>query len=147
VSNAGPSPTTDRLVVTDTLPSTLTYTSSSGTGWACSASGQVVTCTNDAVVAAAAAAPPLILNTAVDAPAATSITNTASVAGGSATATGTGSGVVSAGVDVRNGRPPGTTDERLAFTGSRVARMVLLAMTLVSLGVIAVAADRRRNHR
>jgi len=25
--------------------------------------------------------------------------------------------------------------------------MVLLAMTLVSLGVIAVAADRRRNHR
>jgi len=142
VSNKGPSPTTGRLVVTDTLPSTLTYRSSTGEGWVCTSTGQVVTCTTDAVVAAGADAAPLSLVTSVDAREGTSISNTASATGGAGTASATGLGEVSAGAD-SGGRPTATPDERLAFTGMRAARLVLLALSLLVLGVAAVVADRR----
>ncbi len=42
--NLGPQSATS-LVVTNTLPPNTTYVSSSGSGWSCSAAGQVVTCT------------------------------------------------------------------------------------------------------
>ena len=56
-SNDGPS---DAIAVTvvDTLPENMTYQSSAGDGWACSATGQSVTCARDAI-AADSAAPPL----------------------------------------------------------------------------------------
>jgi uncharacterized repeat protein (TIGR01451 family)/fimbrial isopeptide formation D2 family protein len=43
VANSGPS-SASGVVVTDSLPVGLTYVSSSGTGWSCSAAGQLVTC-------------------------------------------------------------------------------------------------------
>ncbi len=46
VTNVGSGPTTGAITVTDTLPNGLTFVSGTGTGWVCSASGQVVTCTN-----------------------------------------------------------------------------------------------------
>src|ERR1700722_12128836 len=39
VGNAGGVPTTGLITVTDTLPSTLTFVSATGTGWTCSATG------------------------------------------------------------------------------------------------------------
>ena len=44
VSNVGTAATTSSVTVTDTLPQGLSFVSSSGGGWACSAAGQIVTC-------------------------------------------------------------------------------------------------------
>ncbi len=50
-SNSGTAATSGTLTISDTLPTGLSYSSASGTGWSCSASGQVVTCTNAAALA------------------------------------------------------------------------------------------------
>jgi uncharacterized repeat protein (TIGR01451 family) len=44
VSNAGPSDAVGPVSIADTLPAGLTYVSATGTGWACSATGQDVVC-------------------------------------------------------------------------------------------------------
>ncbi len=55
VTNAATAgPTTDIITVSDTLPPELTFVSGTGTGWTCSASGQIVTCTNPGPLAAGA---------------------------------------------------------------------------------------------
>ncbi|NOT60503.1 MAG: DUF11 domain-containing protein, partial [Acidobacteria bacterium] len=46
VRNAGPVPTNAEIVVEDTLPTGFSFVSGVGSGWACSASGQLVTCRN-----------------------------------------------------------------------------------------------------
>ncbi|MCC6769990.1 MAG: DUF11 domain-containing protein [Gemmatimonadaceae bacterium] len=46
VTNVGNGATTGLITVTDQLPAGFTYVSASGIGWTCSASGQLVTCTN-----------------------------------------------------------------------------------------------------
>lgn len=46
VTNVGVGPTTGTITVTDPLPNGLTYSSASGSGWTCGASGQLVTCTH-----------------------------------------------------------------------------------------------------
>ncbi|MES2297882.1 MAG: DUF6701 domain-containing protein [Pseudomonadota bacterium] len=78
VSNSGPNTATSPVTVTDTLPSGLTYVSGSGTGWSCSAAGQVVTCTNGAL-ASGASAGTLTLTASVDNTASGSLTNTSTV--------------------------------------------------------------------
>ncbi|KNG94837.1 hypothetical protein ATO11_05485 [Pseudaestuariivita atlantica] len=57
------------LAVTDTLPAGLTYTSATGTDWACSASGQVVTCIYTVPTGGGAVTqvPPVTLTAQVDA--------------------------------------------------------------------------------
>jgi uncharacterized repeat protein (TIGR01451 family) len=79
VSNAGPNSATGTTTVTDTLPAELTYVSGAGTGWSCSAAGQVVTCTHAGPLASGAALPALTLTVAVAANAPASVTNTATV--------------------------------------------------------------------
>ena len=69
------------LTVVDTLNSALTYTGFSGTGWTCSASGQVVTCTNDSSVAQGASYPALTFNVSVSSSAPSSIGSSVSVNG------------------------------------------------------------------
>ncbi len=76
-SNSGTAATSGTLTISDTLPTGLSYSSASGTGWSCSASGQVVTCTNAAAlgigastqvtitVAIASNAPSTVTNNAV----------------------------------------------------------------------------------
>ncbi len=59
VSNNGPL-TANNLTVTDTLPAGVTFVAVSGTGWSCSAAGQVVTCTRTTL--AVGAAPPITIN-------------------------------------------------------------------------------------
>lgn len=75
-----PSPTLtgDTFTVIDTLPSGLTYASSSGTGWSCSASGPTVTCSGVEAIQLGGSAPALTINVNVLAAAVPSVTNNAS---------------------------------------------------------------------
>jgi uncharacterized repeat protein (TIGR01451 family) len=82
VTNNGPSSTSGTIKVTDTLPTGLTYISATGTGWTCSAAGQVVTCTNPTILASGASAPAITLTVSVGAAAYPSVTNTATVSSG-----------------------------------------------------------------
>jgi uncharacterized repeat protein (TIGR01451 family)/CSLREA domain-containing protein len=50
VSNIGTGATTDAIIVTDTLPEGMTFVSGGGDGFACSAVGQIVTCTRSAAL-------------------------------------------------------------------------------------------------
>jgi uncharacterized repeat protein (TIGR01451 family) len=84
-SNGGPGTAQPAIVVTDTLPAGLSFVSATGTGteWACSAAGQVVTCTrsaNAAPLASGAAAGPITLAAKVAAGATGTLTNVAYVA-------------------------------------------------------------------
>ncbi|MGJ5817491.1 hypothetical protein [Paludibaculum fermentans] len=74
VTNAGRSATSGTITVTDPLPAGLAYSSATGTGWSCSAAGQVVTCTNPAALAAGASSV-ITLKATVLAAALPSITN------------------------------------------------------------------------
>ena len=80
VSNAAGTEREDNTVtVVDTLPSGLTYASSSGTGWSCSAAGQVVTCTHAPTINPGASLPPLSLVVNIAEAAAASVTNSVTV--------------------------------------------------------------------
>ena len=79
-TNSGPQSAAGTITVSDTLPAGLTYVSATGTGWACSAAGQVVTCTRAGPVTSGTTLPAITLTVAVGAAAAPSVTNTATVA-------------------------------------------------------------------
>jgi uncharacterized repeat protein (TIGR01451 family) len=82
VHNAGPSPANPPTTITDTLPSGMTYVAASGAGWACSASGQVVTCTRSTPLPSGASSS-VTITVDVAATTAASVTNTASVSSAS----------------------------------------------------------------
>ena len=79
-TNSGPQSAAGTITVSDTLPAGLTYVSATGTGWACGAAGQVVTCTRAGPVTSGTTLPAITLTVAVGAAAAPSVTNTATVA-------------------------------------------------------------------
>ena len=80
VSNAAGVEREDNTVtVTDTLPTGFSFASGSGTGWNCSASGQVVTCTHAPTLNAGASFPTLTLTVNVTENAAASSTNSVTV--------------------------------------------------------------------
>lgn len=79
VSNIGPSAETGPVVVTDTLPAGMSYVSASGTGWSCSAAGQVITCRTNSALAVGASLPALTVVAMVNTSG--SFTNTATVDG------------------------------------------------------------------
>jgi len=81
VKNNGPNDEPGNIVVTDTLPTGLSYVSAIGAGWSCSASGQTVTCTRSGSLANGASAANIILTVAVGSAASPSVTNTATVTG------------------------------------------------------------------
>jgi uncharacterized repeat protein (TIGR01451 family)/uncharacterized repeat protein (TIGR02543 family) len=87
-------PTTGTVTVSDTVPTGLTPTAATGTGWhksdgsgtdTCSVSGQVVTCTRTDVLARGGSYPAITLSVDVAADAPSSVTNSASVSGGGCT--------------------------------------------------------------
>jgi uncharacterized repeat protein (TIGR01451 family) len=90
VTNSGTGNTSGAITVTDTLPTGLTYSSGTGTGWSCSTVGQTVTCTSSSVIAASGSS---IITLTVDVAnnAAASVTNNVSVSGGGETNTGNNS--------------------------------------------------------
>ena len=69
------------------MPTGLTYVSGTGTGWACGAVGQVVTCTSSAVIAAGGASDPITLTVNVSGTAGSPLVNNVSVSGGGETNT------------------------------------------------------------
>ncbi|MEA2994312.1 MAG: hypothetical protein QOD40_3232 [Alphaproteobacteria bacterium] len=81
VNNIGPGPTSSAVTVSDTLPTGMTATAISGTGWSCS-TGATSTCTRSDALSPGASYPAITLtvNVALTAPA--SVTNTATVSGG-----------------------------------------------------------------
>ncbi|MEE9330949.1 MAG: hypothetical protein V3U89_01855 [Methylophilaceae bacterium] len=81
VNNNGPIAETGPIVVTDTLPTGLTFVTATGTGWSCSATAQLVTCNRTGSLANGASTAPITLTVAVSAPSLPSVTNTASVSG------------------------------------------------------------------
>ena len=82
VNNAGTIASSGTVTVTDLLPPKLTATAISGAGWACSL-GATPTCTRSDALAPNAAYPPISLTTNIAGDAAATITNTATVSGGS----------------------------------------------------------------
>lgn len=79
VTSAGPDSESGPVTVTDTLPSGLQYVGAGGTGWSCSLSGQLVSCTNPEPLASGAALAPITLT--VKTTASGTFTNSASVGG------------------------------------------------------------------
>lgn len=86
-TNSGTAATNGTVTVSDTVPTGLTPTAATGTGWACIISGQVVTCTRSDALAANTSYPPITLTVNVAPTASASITNTATVSGGGQTNT------------------------------------------------------------
>ncbi|KJH70557.1 GEVED domain-containing protein [Aliterella atlantica] len=86
-TNSGTVATTGTVTLSDTLPTGLTPTAATGTGWNCTISGQVVTCTRSDVLAANTSYPPITLAVNVASTAPASITNTATISGGGQTNT------------------------------------------------------------
>jgi uncharacterized repeat protein (TIGR01451 family) len=83
VTNSGLGPTNSTVTVTDTLPASLTFVSGAGTGWNnCTASGQVITCTNPNTLNAGLSYQPLTITVNVSLTAPASVTNSATVSGG-----------------------------------------------------------------
>lgn len=80
VSNNGATPTVGSVSVTDSLPAGLTAAAMSGTGWSCTLSS--VSCTRSDGLANGSSYPAITLTVNVAPTAASSVTNTASVAGG-----------------------------------------------------------------
>jgi len=72
-------PELSAVTVTDTLPAGFAYVSGAGTGWACSAAGQVVTCTHAPPLAAGATFPDLTITVSVGSAALVNSVNQASV--------------------------------------------------------------------
>jgi uncharacterized repeat protein (TIGR01451 family) len=80
VNNVGAGPTVGTVTLTDTLPTGLTATAVSGTGWTCTLG--TLTCTRSDVLANGSSYPAITLNVTVAGNAPATLTNTATVSGG-----------------------------------------------------------------
>jgi uncharacterized repeat protein (TIGR01451 family) len=88
VNNIGAAATSGTVTAIDTLPSGLTATAASGTGWTCTLNQPVagqVQCTRSDALAAGSSYPPITVTVNVAANAAANVTNTVIVAGGGET--------------------------------------------------------------
>jgi uncharacterized repeat protein (TIGR01451 family) len=80
VSNAaGMEREENTVTVTDTLPAGYSFNAGTGTGWTCSAAGQVVTCTHAPILNSGASFPALTLTVNVLETAAASVNHTVTV--------------------------------------------------------------------
>src|SRR5690606_16217249 len=79
VSNTDSAAVTGTTTVKDTLATGLTFVSGTGTGWSCSAAGQVVTCTSSASIAASSSMAPITLTVFVAGKMGAAVNNQASV--------------------------------------------------------------------
>ncbi|HYN30910.1 MAG TPA: hypothetical protein VES95_13735 [Dermatophilaceae bacterium] len=156
VRNEGPSPTTAPVVVTDTLPAGLSYVSARGDGWACVPAGASVTCTYAASLAVGAGAPAITVETTVSGRPGATLTNLASVTGGSVSPCPDCGDTDDAAVTVPTAPPVvgpgggggaagGPGGGGLAFTGAEVLLLLALALGLLLAGSGGVALSRRRS--
>ncbi|MGD0758118.1 MAG: C25 family cysteine peptidase [Candidatus Sulfotelmatobacter sp.] len=83
VSNVSPYGATNAAVtINDTLPTGVTPTSATGTGWACAIAAQTVSCMRSDMLAGASSYPSITVNANVAQSAPATVTNTAMVGGG-----------------------------------------------------------------
>ena len=139
VRNGGPGVAYGPLEVVDVLPAGLSFTSSTGAGWTCSAAGQTVTCRHDADLAVGATTE-LRLVVAVTDDAASGFVNTAtvvSVAGPALELTRSDNSAATAPVLV-------SSSGDLVTTGGDIGRLLSLAMLAVAAGWMLLGAARRR---
>jgi uncharacterized repeat protein (TIGR01451 family) len=116
VSNTlGPSSSSGTVTVTDTLPTGLTPTAPIGphNGWACSIVGQLLTCTRNDALPMGNSYPAITLTVDVSQTAPASVTNTATVSGGSDSTPGNNS-----------------ADDLTTIASPRAAAWTLIASTL-----------------
>ncbi len=140
VTNSGPTEDPGGFFIIDTLPSSLRYLSSSGTGVTCAVSGQTVTCTFAGALSVGKTRS-VTLVVAVLPGAYPQITNTATVA---SLAVNLATLADSASSDVGAVTVPATT---LSFTGVNLNRWLLaLTALLILLGAVLVLYTRRRRH-
>ncbi len=138
VTNQGQRSTSTPIVVIDELVDELAFVAAAGDGWACEVEGQVVTCAHDAALEAGATSV-LTLETAVDAPDGTTLTNVARVLGADAALEA--EGAVVAGSTATN-NPTGSG--RLVRTGVEAVPLVLLGLLLLAGGSGIVLRRRGR---
>ncbi len=121
VSNTGNAATAGEITISDVMPQGITPVSGTFGEWVCQASGQSVTCKSQAVIAAGGSSS-VKLPVAVDASAAASVVNKASVGGGGDPSNG--------------GEPPNpetcTGDAHCANTTTPITPKVELAITKVA---------------
>ena len=110
ISNRGAGATTGTVTVVDTLPSGLTATAISGTGWTCGL--PTLTCTRSDSLAAGAGFAPITLRVDVAANANSPLSNQASVSGGGSATIGTS--------DVTTINPPPTALRFVPVTPCRI---------------------------
>ena len=113
---------TNPMTVTDTLNAAFTYVSGSGTGWSCSASGQVVTCKNDSAIAESGIYPELTINVNVSGSAGGTINNQIAAAGAGVSSTNSNTDTVT--IDV----PPAfTSSTSTTFTVGTAGSFIVTA--------------------
>ena len=134
VFNDGPAATTDPIVVTDDLPAGLTFVSAGGDGWSCSAAGQLVECTFTGSLPVGQTTT-IVLVADVSGAAGASITNSATVDGGEATA--------GASADTTDSVQPAPALPRTGSDGAPVLR-IAAALLLLGVGLTVFARWRRR---
>jgi len=133
-TNLGPNATTDPLVITDELPGSLTYRSNSGAGWTCVVSGQLVTCTNDTTLGVGGTST-LQIVTVVNAPAGSTVTNSATLTGGGSALT------VESGATITL---PSAPSGQIPTTGSDSGNTLNMAMVLLVFGAGLLVVSRRQ---
>ncbi len=135
VTNNGPNVSQGPIVVADTLPSGLTYVSSSGVEWSCGAAAQTVTCTRADSDLGVGAASGLEIVTAVSGQPGEVIVNDASIVGN----------VDRVPENDRSGAQitiPG--DGTTAPTGATATTLFLLSLLSLLAGAFLVVTTRRR---
>jgi uncharacterized repeat protein (TIGR01451 family)/fimbrial isopeptide formation D2 family protein len=125
VTNNGPNESPSGAVITDELPTKLRYDGWTGDGWTCVATGRLVTCTYDQAIAAGESVGLILHTTFVDGASGT-VTNSATVEGGT--------------TDSATGTIP---TDNLAYTGGIAAGAGLLGLLLVGGGLLLIRTRRR----
>ena len=136
VSNIGPDAEIGTITVVDTLPAELTFVEASGTGWTCTAVGQIVTCTTDQDLAPGTSLPNLTISAKVSNGASGEIVN-------GATVSSPRPDVVQPN-NATQAKAPVVTGGALPNTGADILRILGVGGLLVALGVAVFASSRRR---
>jgi uncharacterized repeat protein (TIGR01451 family)/LPXTG-motif cell wall-anchored protein len=135
VTNHGPNDTVRPVVVTDVLPTGLTYVSASGTGWVCDFSGRTLTCVFRGVVP---------VNATVGFELVTDVSGTSPITN-VATISGTGDPNPKNDTDTATVTPPaGGNGGGLPKTGADAVSLGLLGLVALMLGIGLVGTTRRR---
>ena len=120
VKNVGASPTSGIVTATITLPTGLTPTSATGTGWSTSIVGNIVTATRSDAIASGASYPLITIMASVSTTAPSSVTNSVQVIGGGEINTSNNTSVDVISIEVASSKLSGYVYLDAANTGNRL---------------------------